>query len=266
MPDGAQARLRRHLGIVRPLLAWAALVSAMHAVPSTAGADAGSAPLVRGVVRAEASAVVASELVARILAMPFRVGQAFSAGDMLITFDCRRYEADLRAAEAEVRTHKINVETQRQLLSHRATGANDLALAEAKHHQAIATADSLRVRTSQCVIVAPYDGQVVDRAVDVFEMPQANAPLMKIVKRGTLEIDLIVPSSWAVWLKPGHEFSFKIEETGGEHAARLMQAGAVVDPVSRTMKVTAVLLEPGALARPGMSGAARLTPSAAEDP
>lgn len=232
---------------------------------SAAQADAGGASQVRGVVRAEASAVISSELVARILGMPFRIGQAFAAGDVLITFDCRRYEADLRAAEAEVKTHKINVETQRQLLSHRATGANDLALAEAKHHQAIATADSLRVRTSQCVIEAPYDGQVIDRAVDLFEMPQANAPLMKIVKRGTLEIDLIVPSSWAVWLRPGHEFQFRVEETASEHAARLLQAGAIVDPVSRTMKVTAVLLQPGPLVRPGMSGAALLVPASTDE-
>jgi RND family efflux transporter MFP subunit len=220
--------------------------------------------VVRGVVRAEALTTVSSELVARITSMPFKTGQPFRAGDVLLTFDCRRYEADLRAAEAEVRTQAITVETNRQLLLHKAAGTNDLELAEAKHAQAMASADSLRVRTSQCVINAPYDGRVVERTADVFEMPQANAPLLTIVKDGQLEIDLIVPSQWAVWLQPGFAFPFRVEETGTTHAARLLYLGAVVDPVSQTMKVTAILVEPSPMIRPGMSGSAELRSKATE--
>ena len=70
-------------------------------------------------------------------------------------------------------------------------------------------------------------------------MPQANSPLLRIVKDGQLEIDLIVPSHWSVVAKSGFEFSFKVEETGTTHRARLLYPAAVVDPVSRTMKLTA---------------------------
>ena len=219
-------------------------------------ADPAPSDLVRGIVKAEAVATISSELVARVSGLPFKAGQSFRAGDVILTFDCRRYEADLRAAEAEVKTQAITLDTNRELLRHKATGANDLALAEAKHAQAVATADSLRVRTGQCAIRAPYDGRVVERMVDLFEMPQANAALMKIVKDGKLEIDLIVPSHWSVWLKPGYVFSFKVDETGTMHQARLSHPGAVVDPVSRTMKVTAELVDPSAAVRPGMSGSA----------
>lgn len=223
-------------------------------------ADDAAVTLVRGVVRAEAAATVSSELIARVAALPFKPGQSFRAGDVLLKFDCRRYEADLRAAEAEVKMQQITVETNQHLLRHRATGANDLALAEAKLAQASAAADAMRVRASQCVIAAPYDGRIVDRSVDVFEMPQANAALMKIVRDGTLEIDVIVPSKWAPWLQRAQEFSFAVEETGSTHRCRVLHIGAVVDPVSRTMKVTAQLLDPGPLVRPGMSGAAQMRP------
>lgn len=216
--------------------------------------------MVRGIVRAEASATISSELVAKVVSLPFKPGQSFRASDVLVTFDCRRYDADLRAVEAEVKTSEITVEAQRQLLKHKATGANDLALAEAKLAQAVATADSLRFRTSQCIIKAPYDGRIVDRSVDVFEMPQANAALLKIVKDGQLEIDLIIPSHWSAWLSPGFEFPFKIDETGTTHRARLLHPAAVADPVSRTMKVAAQLIDATAAVRPGMSGAAQLQP------
>ncbi len=225
---------------------------------SPAHADDQGGPAVRGIVRAQAAATVSSELVARVGAIHFKPGQSFRKGDVLLTFDCRRYEADLRAAEAEVKIQDITVETNRQLLRHNATGANDLALAEAKLDQATATAESLRLRTSQCSITAPYDGKLIEKLVDIFEMPQAGIELMKIVKDGELEVDLIVPSSWSVWLKPGYEFPFTIDETGSVHVARLNHLGAVVDPVSRTMKLTAMLLEPGPSVRPGMSGSAQI--------
>lgn len=227
-------------------------------VLTSAAASAQPAPGVRGIVRAEAAATISTELTARIDSLPFKPGQSFRAGDVLIAFDCKRYEADLRAAEAAVRTEQISVETNRSLLEHRATGTNDLALAEAKLDQASATADSLRVRTAGCRISAPYDGHIVERTVDVFEMPQAGAPLLKIIKDGQLDIDLIVPSQWAVWLTPGYEFPFRIEETGTTHKARLTRIGAAVDPVSRTIKVSAQLLDRSAAVKPGMSGTAEM--------
>jgi len=227
-----------------------------------AAAEATENAAVRGVVRSESTATIASELVARVASMPFKSGQTFQLGDILLTLDCDRYAADLRAAEAEVKMQQIIVNTNRSLLTHRATGSNDLALAEAKHAQAIANAESLGARIAQCTIAAPYTGRIVERFVDVFEIPQANAPLLKIVKLGRLEIDLIVPSDWAVWLTPGFEISFTVDETKETYSARLIQLGAVIDPVSRTMKVTAELLDPSRHVRPGMSGSARITPPA----
>lgn len=248
----------------RRSLGRTALIVACLTTPAAAGDSTIEPSAIRSLVRAEAAATISSELVARLIRIPFKTGQSFRAGDVLIAFDCRRYAADLRAAEAEVKTHEIQVETNRQLLQHRAVGANELALAEARHGQALASADSLRVRTSQCVIVAPYDGRVAERFVDEFEMPQMNAPLLKIVKDGRLEVDIIVPSRWSVWLKPGHAFELRLDETGTTHSVHLQRMGAVIDPVSRTMKATGVMLDPSPDVRPGMSGVANIRPPARE--
>lgn len=238
------------------LLSWIA--------PAAALASDLSASTIRGVIRAEAAATVSSEIVARIEEMPFRNGQSFAAGDVLVKFDCRRYEAELRAANAELRASKIAFDGQAYLLRHNATGATDLALAEAKLAQTSAAADALRVRTSQCIIAAPYDGRIVERIVDVFEMPQANAPLMRIVKEGGFEVDLIVPSHWAARVEPGDNFRFRVDETGSTYDARLIHSGAVVDPVSRTMKLSARLIDAGVAVRPGMSGTAEFPPKQRE--
>ncbi len=236
---------------------WLVVAPLLFGATGARATEQGSVSLVRGVVRAEASATISSELVARVAAIAFKAGQAFRAGDSLLRFDCQRYDADLSAAEAEVKAQDIMVETNRHLLRHKAAGNNELALAEIKHVQARAQADSLRARMTQCEVVAPYDGRIVERFVDVFEIPQPNAPLLRIVKDGALEVELILPSHWAVWLRPGFGFSFEIEETRRSYAARLQHIGAVVDPVSRTMKANAVLLGADPDVRPGMSGSGR---------
>lgn len=249
------------------------ILAAMTMALTTIAAGAQTAPamstdrpagsgVVRGVTRAEAAATISSELVARVVELPFKAGETFKNGDVLIRFACQRYDADLVAAEAEVKTQEIHVATNRQLLRHRATGANDLALAEAKLAQAMAAAESLRVRTRQCTIHAPYGGRIVERLVDVFEMPASSAPLIKIVKVGAIELDLIVPSSWSSSLTSGQRFKFTVDETGSVHDAILLNLGAIVDPVSRTLKVTARMPDPGADLRPGMSGVAQFVQDA----
>lgn len=245
--------------MIRLLLIATAVSILTPTLASHARAEPDRAASVRGVIRAEASATISSELVARVASIPLKVGQSFRSGDLLLSFDCGRYEADLRAAEAEVKTQEIVVRTTGLLLSRRAAGSDDLALAEAKLAQTSAAADSLRFRVSQCKISAPYDGRIVERVVDVFEMPQPNSPLLRIVKDGELEVDIIVPSNWSVWLKPGDDFSFHVDETGSEHIVRLMNVGAVIDPISRTLKAWGRIVDRPKALWPGMSGTAWIT-------
>ena len=218
--------------------------------------DAASDGAIRGIVRAEAEAKIASELVAVVESLPFKAGQAFNAGDVIVQFDCRRYEADLRAAEAEVESAKITVDTNQKLITRRAVGADELAISKAKLNQAEAAAEGMKVRTDQCTIKAPFNGRVVERFIQEHEMPEANAPLLSIVKEGNLQLDLIVPSNWLLWLQPGQKFRFKVDVTNTEHDAEVMYVGAVVDPISRTATISAELLNPSSTVRPGMSGSA----------
>ncbi len=217
-----------------------------------------ASPEIRGVVRPETAASISTELVAHIESMPLKVGASFNKGDVLVAFDCRRYKADLKAANAEAKSLSITVDQNRLLVRHRAGGINELKIAKANYERAKATAESLRIRLDQCTIRAPYDGRVAERLVDAYEISATNKPLMKIVKKGNLEIDLIVPSSWMVWLQKGQEFEFKIDETKKSYKAHIMHLGAVIDPISRTMSVLARFLESDSHVRPGMSGEAKI--------
>lgn len=215
---------------------------------------------VRGIVKAESEAMISSELVAQVQSLPFKEGEHFKSGDIILSFDCRRYKADLRAAEAEIETARVKVKTNTALKRHNAVGTEELEISKAKLNQAIATKESLSVKTDQCVINAPFDGRVVERKIHEFEIPEAGSPLIKIVKDGNLELDLIVPSNWLVWLQPDLTFQFHVDEIGAVLEARILRIGAVVDPISKTAMITAKLINATSAIRPGMSGTARFTP------
>lgn len=237
-------------------------VSAIVLVGQSCGAFAQETPLepVRGIIEAETVVVISSELTARLAKLPYDRGDEFKEGAVLVAFDCRRYQADLRAARAELKVHQITAEQDRRLLRRGAAGRSEKAISEAKLEQAKATVESLEVRLDQCKILAPFHGRVADRDVEVHELPQANTELLKIVKEGILQIDLIVPSRWLTWLAVGQSFTFKIDETGTSHEAKIIRLGAVVDPISRTTKIRGRMIDFAPSVRPGMSGHAILTP------
>ena len=97
---------------------------------------------------------------------------------------------------------------------------------------------------------------------DPFEIPAANAPVMTVVDDSSLELDLIVPSTWLRWVKPGSEFDFSIDELGTSFRAKVARLGAKVDAVSQTIKITGVFINRPDSVLAGMSGTARFpTPS-----
>lgn len=210
----------------------------------------------RGIVVARSKAVISSELVAKIDALPFRAGQNFAAGDTLIRFDCRRYQAEQKAAKAKLRARQGVLDTNLKLSARRAIGTAELEISRAEVDEARAEVEALSVRLSQCAIKAPFSGRVVELKINEYEMPQANAPLIQIVNDKDLEIELIVPSSWLPWMKPSLTFLFNIDETSKSYEAEVLRIGSVVDPISQTAKLTALFRDSISGILPGMSGSA----------
>jgi len=240
-----------------PLTRLAAIVlSVLIAAQVQAYPAAADGSNVRGIVRAMDKALIASELIARVDKIPFRDGQSFNKGDVIIAFDCARYNAELRSASAETRAARHTLNANLKLQKHKAIGSSEVEISRAKFDQAESHMQALKVRTRQCKIRAPYNGRVVKNLINEHEMPKANEPLIEIVGDTDLEIDLLVPSNWLVWLKPGTKFEFFVDEVQHSFHASVVRLGAVVDPISQTARLSGVFLEDRAAVLPGMSGTA----------
>ncbi len=211
---------------------------------------------VRGVVRALDQATISTDLQAPVLRIGFRDGERFRKGDLLIEFNCARQRAELAAVEAQRKEMQLNVDNNLALQRAQAVGRHDLEISRARLAKAGAESDAHRARLEQCQIIAPFNGRVSDLGINAHETPQQGKPFISIVAEGAHEIDLVFPSDWLRWIKPGMTFSFSVDETRTTHAAHVVRLGAVVDAISQTMRAVAILDEPNDGILPGMSGSA----------
>jgi membrane fusion protein (multidrug efflux system) len=211
---------------------------------------------VRGVIRAFYQAALSTDLQARVAKIGFREGEAFKEGDLLISFDCDRYRAESQSAEAVAREMRLTLESNEQLEKFRAVGKHDVEISRARLDKAEAEARSQVSRLQQCEVYAPYDGRVADLSINQFEQPQPNKPFLVIVSQNRLEIEVIVPSFWLSWIKPGAALSFQVDETRRDYPAKVVRIGAAVDAVSQMIKVIATFDEAAGDVLPGMTGVA----------
>ncbi len=211
-------------------------------------------PDVRGVIKPKQESTIASRMTARITSMPFGKGRSFRKGALLAQFDCSAIRAELKAAQAASNAYNVTYQTNVELDQYEAIGKNEVAVAKANLGKANAEANAIKANLSDCAVYAPFSGTVVEEIGHRGEIAASGQPLLKIQSGGDLEVELIVPSNWLTWLRPGADFTFKIDETGADVTGQITRLGASVDPVSKTIRVTGSVDKTDSLILPGMSG------------
>lgn len=221
-----------------------------------AGEDRRDAPQARALLEPYNEAILSSELAAQVIEITVRDGERFQAGDVLVTFDCGTYEAELDAARATLFRAQRQLATLQQQANLGAVGALDVELARGEVLEAQAGVRSAELQVGRCAIAAPYDGIVVELLVHAYESVPAGQPLIEILDSGRLEVTIIIPSTWLAWLAPGELFFLEIDETQAIYEAEITKIGGRIDPISQTITVTGAIIAPHGNLIAGMSGTA----------
>ncbi|MEZ5871576.1 MAG: HlyD family efflux transporter periplasmic adaptor subunit [Nitratireductor sp.] len=239
--------------IVMPAAAAQERVTASEFDISRLGAGA-SRQVARGLVKSGSRIELRSVLNVPVLQTPFRDGEAFAKGDLLISYDCSELAAGRQAAMAKQEAARISMKTSQRLLRHGAAGKDETDLAVATFRQAQAETGVHDTRLEKCEVLAPFDGRVVALQVQPMELPVTGEPVLTIVDDSNLELEAVVPSHWLAWLKKGAVFSFTIDETRQTVPARVERVGAEIDPVSQTIRISGTFGTRPAGIIAGMSG------------
>ena len=248
-----------------PVGVWIAMLAAPVAAGTTAEAkpmgNAAELNTIRGVVKATAQATLASQVQGRISRLPFKEGQRFKKGAVVVVLDCSKYEAELASARAEHRGKKKTYENNLRLSEHQAVGQLELEVSQAESEKAFAAVQAAQINVNGCTVLAPFPGRVVKTIVNEHENVFPNDQLISLLDDSLLEIELILPSKSLTWLKVGTAFEYSIDETGLRYTAEVRDIGANVDPASQTVKVKGLFRTQPDKILAGMSGTASFAES-----
>ena len=255
MPASTPTFRRWHVYIRTAALMLAVIMTvAAHPAQAAAPGEGQRAQLV-----AINQAVISSELAGRITSVRFREGERFNKGDVLIAFDSTLFKARFdRAAQAEsAAAKKYGVARDLNKLGSISTGDYE----QARSGLGVAAAETRveRVMMDRCNITAPFSGRIGETFVRAAEHVSEGTKLLTIYDDSAFEVETIVPSGWLAWLRPGYALTIAVDETGGRYAATVSRIAGVVDPVSQSVKIVALLAneapaEGQAPLMPGMSG------------
>lgn len=205
---------------------------------------------------------LSAELGAKIKRIGIREGQRFTAGQTLVEFDCSLQVAQLGKSKAHLNAVQNTLSANQRLADFNAVGKVELKNSEVEVVKAKADIDYLQAMLEKCRIQAPFDGIAGEQVAREQQYVQPGQSLLEILDDGELELEFIVPTRWLLWLKPGHDFSVRIDDTKKTYPVKLQRIAPRADPVSQSVRAVAVLdgQYPELIA--GMSGEILLEPLA----
>jgi RND family efflux transporter MFP subunit len=212
-----------------------------------------------GVIHAHQESVLSAKVLARIVSLPLREGAAVKAGDLLVALDHKDIDAGLAAAEAaRVRAEASMKEAEaeharvaRLFDSGSATTREmeraDSALQAARGglNEAEARVQEARAQKGYTRILAPFDGRLVERKVEVGELASPGTPLVRVESSGKFELWADVPQERLPAVRPGAEATVRVDGIAEPIPGQVMRVVPAADPLSHTFTVK-VKLDSGA--------------------
>src|SRR5947207_375343 len=146
-----------------------------------------------GSISAVQGAVVSSELGGVVSQIAFKNGGTAKKGDLLLQLDASAEEALLRSAEAEAELGRQDLERSRGLALQKVVSKAELDAAESKFNRLNAVADQMRSNIRKKTIIAPFDGQLGIRQVNVGQMINSGQQVVQLTSLDSLFADFALP-------------------------------------------------------------------------
>ena len=246
---------------VSPAMAAAPAGAAQVASPGTpAGKPGAERQDIRAQLSPQRYTTLAAEIGAKVSRLPVPEGGAFKAGQALIAFDCSLQSAQYNKARAALNGAEKTYSVNNRLADLGSIGKAELAVSESEVGKNRAEVAAMAAMLSKCSVAAPFAGRVSEQKVREQQYVQPGQALLEIIDDSVLELEFIAPSRWLAWLRPGHIFQVRIDETGKSYPAKVLRIGAKVDPVSQSVKLASAINGKFPELIAGMSGTVLLAP------
>lgn len=207
-----------------------------------------------GTLRSRQSVTLRPEVAGRIAQIGFAEGQRVRKGQLLVQLDDVLQKAELSQAQAQLSIARANLKRNEELVAQafvaqRVLDESRAALQVAEAQVALAQARLARMR-----VVAPFDGTVGLRNINLGEYVKDGADLVNLEDTTQLTVDFRLPERYQTRIATGQGVKVELDALPGKtFNARVQAVDPLVDANGRSIAVRAVLPPtPASELRPGM--------------
>ena len=189
----------------------------------------------------------------RVTAIYFDDGERVPAGKTLLSLAQREQVALVEAAEANADEARRQFERAMQLSAQDAIAQTSLDAARRDLDNATAQLRAVQVRQKDRVLVAPFAGVLGFRMVSVGSYVRPGDVVATLVDDSEMKLDFSVPSTFLRSLKPGVEVTASTADLEGMAFSGVIDSvDNTIDPVTRSVRVRAILPNPERVLKAGM--------------
>jgi RND family efflux transporter MFP subunit len=187
-----------------------------------------------------------------------RPGASVKRGEVLATLDCRNAAATSKAVEMQARaleTMQAAIKNQAERIAELGHGGfvspNEIeqktAESASKQAQVLAMQAQMlgsALQVGDCILRAPFDGDVAERFVDPGAFVRPGMPIVSVVDRSLIRLTADVPEQDFVAVAPGSMARVHILSTGDDLSQPITRRSPAVDPATRTAHIEVDLPDP----------------------
>lgn len=201
----------------------------------------GSGALAPATVVARSRAVLSARAIAAVTALPFREGDRFAAGAVLVRLDDRSLRAAHAAAAADAAAAESDRLRTESLLAKGAATPREDEQARTRAEGARAAVLAAREALAYAELRAPFAGTVASRPVHVGDVVSPGTPLLEIEGADGLELRATLDGAEAAGLRPGMPLDATVDGNASPITATVRSVSGAGDPDTHRFEVRATL-------------------------
>lgn len=205
-----------------------------------------------GSTKAVNGVTVSTDLAGIVSKIAFQSGQAVKKGDLLVQLDSQQEEARLHSAEARRDLADANLKRYGDLVAGGAVSRSDYDTAQSELRQASAAVDEAKALIARKAIVAPFDGVIGIRRVDLGQYLEVGAPIVSLQSIDPMFVEFSFPQQDLKQIVVGKDFHLKVAGLDDAFEGKITAVDSRVNERTRNILFQGTVHNPGQKLRPGM--------------
>ena len=195
-----------------------------------------------GSLRSSQNVILRPEVAGRVLSLGFSDGARVRAGQVLVQLDDTLQRAEVQQSLAQMSIARANHKRNQELVAQNFIAQRSLDESAAALQVADAQLGLSCARLERMRLIAPFNGVVGIRSVNVGDYVKDGADLINLENIGSLYVDYRLPERYQAKVKPGQTIEVKLDAFSGRlFKATIDAVDPLIDANGRSIGVRAVL-------------------------